>query len=185
MKRGIAYITILPLLAFASMASAVTCSEVVLGKDLTDRFPTASEACLEVVERNGETFVKMKAELMRTPIGNRVQFRFIHSDGSSGPTYATNLPPEWRVRIDNSQYRAQDLIRGQQLSIYLPSDRWEAHIAAADVVVETFNFVVITQADPEPMMLPETASNMPLFALFGGLALFGAGLIRVTRRQAS
>ncbi len=185
MKRGIAYISVLPLLAFASLASALTCSEVILGKDITDKFPTAQDACLEVVERNGETFVKMKAELTRTPIGNKVTFRFKHADGSSGPTYSTVLSPQWRIRIDGSQYRAQDLIRGQALSIYLPSDRWEAHIAASDVVVQTFSFIVITEAVPEPLMLPSTASNMPLFALFGGLALFGAGLIRVLRRQTS
>jgi LPXTG-motif cell wall-anchored protein len=185
MKRGIAYITVLPLLAFASMASALTCSEVILGSDITDKFPTAQEACLEVVERDGQTFVKMQAELTRTPTGNRVTFRFNHADGTSGPTYSTVLAPSWRVRIDGSAFRAQDLIRGQSLSLYLPSDRWEAHIEASDLVVQTFTFIVINDAVPEPMMLPSTASNMPLFALFGGLALFGAGLIRVMRRQTS
>ena len=75
---------------------------------------------------------------------------------------------------------------GQQLSIYLPANRWEAHLDASDVVVETFTLIVINEAAaPEPLMLPSTASNTPLFALFGGLALFGAGLIRVSRRQAS
>jgi LPXTG-motif cell wall-anchored protein len=185
MKRGIAYITVLPLLAFASLASALTCNEVILGTEITDRFPTAQDACLEVVEQDGRVLVKMRVELTRTPIGNRVTFRFKHADGSSGPTYSTTLSPSWRVRIGESQFRAQDLIRGQQLSIYLPADRWEAHIAASDVVVTTFTFIIINDAAPEPLMLPSTASNMPLFALFGGLALFGAGLIRVTRRQTS
>ena len=185
MKRVIVILAALPLLAFSSLASALTCSEVVLGSDITEKFPTAQDACLEVVERDGQTFVKMKAELTRTPIGNKVTFRFKHADGSTGPTYSTVLSPQWRVRIDGSQYRAQDLIRGQSLSLYLPSDRWEAHIEASDLVVQTFTFIVINDAVPEPMMLPSTASNMPLFALFGGLALFGAGLIRVMRRQAS
>jgi LPXTG-motif cell wall-anchored protein len=40
--------------------------------------------------------------------------------------------------------------------------------------------VAITEATREPM-LPATAGNMPLFALFGALALVGAGLIRVRR----
>jgi hypothetical protein len=32
-------------------------------------------------------------------------------------------------------------------------------------------------------MLPATAGALPLFGLFGGLALFGASLIRVFRRS--
>ena len=44
--------------------------------------------------------------------------------------------------------------------------------------------VAITAAEPEPM-LPSTAGNMPLFALFGALALIGAGMIRLSRRRAS
>lgn len=185
MKRIIVILAALPLLAFSSLASALTCDEVVLSAEVTSKFPTAQEACLGVVERDGRIFVKMRAALTRTPIGNRVTFRFKHADGSTGPTYSTNLSPEWRVRINNSEFRAQDLIRGQELTLYLPSDRWEAHLEASDVVVQTFTFIVINDAEPEPMMLPSTASNMPLFALFGGLALFGAGLIRVTRRQTS
>lgn len=185
MKRVIVFLAALPLLALSSQASALTCDEVVLSAEITSQFPTAQEACLDVIERDGRVFVKMRAELTRTPVGNRVTFRFKHADGSNGPTYSTTLAPSWRVRINNSEFRAQDLVRGQELTLYLPSDRWEAHVATPEMVVESFSLIVITRAEPEPMMLPSTASNMPLIALFGGLALFGAGLIRVTRGRAS
>jgi LPXTG-motif cell wall-anchored protein len=185
MKRVIVFLAAIPLLGFSSFASALTCDEVVLGTDITSRFPTAQDACLAVIERDGQIFVKMKAELTRDPRGNQATFRFIHADGSHGPTYSADLDPSWRVSIEGSNRRLRDLSRGQELSLYLPSNRWEAHVEASDLVVETFTFIVIRQAAPEPLMLPSTASNMPLFALFGGLALFGAGLIRVSRRQAS
>ena len=185
MKSLLICISALPLLAFASLASALTCDEVVIGYEITSKFPTAQEACIEVVERDGEQFVKMKAELARTPRGNSATFRFLHADGSHGPTYSTTVDSDWRVNIGGRSHRMREVGMGQQLSVYLPSNRWEAHVAATDWVVESFTFIVISEAQPEPMMLPSTASNMPLFALFGGLALFGAGLIRVTRRQAS
>ena len=185
MKRVIVFLAALPLLAFSPLASALTCDEVSLSSEITDKYPNAQEACLEVVERNGEQFVKMRVELTRQGETNRLTFRFTNEDGSFGPTHAVNPPPEWRANIAGRSYRARDLGRGQELSIYLPPDRWEAHVAAPNMVVETFSLIVITAAEREPMMLPSTASNMPLFALFGGLALFGAGLIRVTRRQAS
>ena len=185
MKRIIVSLAALPLLAFSSLASALTCDDVVLSTEITSRFPTAQEACLDVVERDGQSFVKMRAELARNPRGNSVTFRFKLPDGSSGPTYSTQLPSDWQIEIQGRSHGVRDLVMGQEMSIYLPSDRWEAHLDASDMVVQTFTFITITEAEPEPMMLPATASNMPLFALFGGLALFGAGLIRVMRRQAS
>ncbi len=185
MKRVIVFIVALPLLAFSSLASALTCDEVTLGADITDKYPNAADACLEVIERDGQPFVKMKVQLTRPGSANRLTFRFVNEDGTFGPTHSVNPAPEWRANIGGRSYRARELSRGQELSVYLPSDRWEAHVAASGMVVETFSLIVITQAEPEPMMLPATASNMPLFALFGGLALFGAGLIRVTRSRAS
>ncbi len=185
MKRVIVFIVALPLLAFSSLASALTCDEVTLSAAITDEFPNAADACLEVIERDGRPFVKMKVELTQQGRPNKLTFRFKSADGAFGPTHSINPAPEWRANIAGRNLRARELSRGQELSVYLPPDRWEAHVAAPEMVVETFSFIAITAAEPEPMMLPSTASNMPLFALFGGLALFGAGLIRVTRRQAS
>ena len=185
MKKVIVFLAALPLLGFSSLASALTCDEVSFSADITSEFPDAKDACIEVVEKDGQPYVKMKVELVR-PGSNRLTFQFKHPDGSNGPTHSIVPAADWRVNIEGRNYRARDLGRGQELSIYLPADRWEAHVAASDMVVETFSLIVIiTAAEPEPQMLPSTASNMPLFALFGGLALFGAGLIRVTRRQAS
>ena len=185
MKRIIACTTVLPLLAFASLASALTCDDVTLSSAITDRYADAQDACLDVIEMNGETYVKMKVELTRPGLSNKLTFKFKNQDGTFGPTHTINPPPEWRAKIEGRNYRARELTRGQELSVYLPPDRWAAHIEASDVVVETFAPIAITEAEPEPLMLPATASNMPLFALFGGLALFAAGLIRVTRGQAS
>jgi hypothetical protein len=185
MKRVIVFLIAMPLLAFSSLASALTCDEVVLSPEITSKFANAQDACIEVVERDGQAFVKMNVELLSSQ-GGRLTFRFKNNDGSFGPTHSIRPSSDWRANIAGRSLRARDLTRGQEMSIYVPSDRWEAHVDAPEAVVETFTLIVITAAaEPEPMMLPSTAGNMPLFALFGGLALFGAGLIRVTRRQAS
>lgn len=187
MKRVLTYITVLPLLAFASLASALTCDEITLGSAITGPYPDAQEACLEVVERDGRNYVKMEVELTRPGAPNRLTFKFKHADGSFGPTHTINPPLDWRARIGGRNYRARELGSGQELTVYLPPDRWEAHIASSEMDVETFNFIVITPAEPEPQqrMLPATASNMPLFALFGALALFGAATLRIARGRAS
>jgi LPXTG-motif cell wall-anchored protein len=186
MKRVIVFLVAMPLLAFSSLASALTCDDVAFSAEITSRFADAQDACIEVIERDGQAFVKMNVELVRDGSSNRLTFKFKNRDGSFGPTHSLNPASDWRANIAGRSFRARELLRGQELSVYVPSDRWEAHVDAPEAVVETFTLIVITApAEPEPMMLPSTASNMPLFALFGGLALFGAGLIRVTRRQTS
>jgi LPXTG-motif cell wall-anchored protein len=126
----------------------------------------------------------MNVEVLNSTSG-RLTFRFKNNDGSFGPTHSVRPPSDWRANIAGRSLRARDLTRGQELSVYLPSDRWEAHVTTTDMVVETFSLIIITRAEAEPMMLPSTASNMPLFALFGVLALLGAGMIRVKRHQTS
>ena len=184
MKRVIVFLVAMPLLAFSSLASALTCDEVVFTEEITSKFADAHNACIEVVERDGQSFVKMNVEFLSSS-GGRLTFRFKNKDGSFGPTHSVSPGSDWRANIAGRSLRARDLTRGQELSVYLPSDRWEAHVTSTDMVVETFSLIIITRAEAEPMMLPSTASKMPLFALFGVLALLGAGMIRVKRRQTS
>lgn len=187
MKKIMFCLSALPLLALASNANAVTCEEVTLGYEITSNYPDAAKSCREVVDRNGELFVKMKVRLTRSPNGNWATFKFLHPDGTDGPQYSAELDPSWRANINGRDYRLRDLARGQELSVYIPSDRWAVHVEADDVMDDMIYPVAITTSEPESSaaMLPSTASKMPLFALFGVLALIGAGMIRLTRRQTS
>lgn len=186
MKKILLCLSALPLLALAAPASAVTCDEVEFGSDLTDRFPTIADACLDVVERDGQQYVHMKAELARRPSGNHGVFRFKHADGTYGPTQAIDVPPSWRARIEGRDYRLRDLSSGQELDVYIPPDRWAVHVDAPDDELdETIVLITVIEPREEAPMLPATASNMPLFALFGALALLGAGALRVARRNAA
>lgn len=190
MKRVLVYLSALPLLALAMPASAITCDEIDLKPVITDQYPNAKDACLDVVERDGKMYMKIKAELARTPRGNHGVFRFMNAaDQTFGKTVAIDVPPDFRVNIEGRDYRLRDLSAGQELSVYLPSDRWAVHVHEADAPVETFTPVALVEPREEPRnaepMLPATASKMPLFALFGALALLGAGMLRVARRQSA
>lgn len=188
MKKVLVYLSALPMLALAPLASALTCDEVTITSAITSQFPTAQEACLAVVERDGRPYIHMKAELTRDPRGNTATFRFMHADGTYGPTYSAELDPSWRAQISGRSYRLRDLSRGQELDVYLPPDRFAVHVHADDAPVEAIAPVAVMAAAPEPEpepMLPATASKMPLFALFGALALLGAGMLRIARRQSA
>jgi hypothetical protein len=187
-KKTIALICALPLLVLALPVSAqtdLTCSDITFHDDLTSRFPDIADDCLGVVESNGEPLAKFNVEIVRV-INNNLTFRFRDpKDGSFGPRQRITVDSSWRARIDGNTYRARDLIRGQQLNIYLPADRWEAHVAEDTTsVIVVFSFVkMFDDHEEEVAMLPSTAGLMPLFALFGGMAIFSAFLIRVSRRR--
>ncbi|MGI9201806.1 MAG: hypothetical protein ACR2QL_12145 [Woeseiaceae bacterium] len=181
MKRVMFYISVLPMMAFATSASATTCDEVTFSEELTSRYPDIARSCMDVIDRDGEQFVKTKVRLTRAPNGNYVTFKFLHADGTEGPSYSTELDSSWRTTSQGREYRVRDLTRGQELSVYFPFYQWEVHIEADDVMDEVIVTSAVMAAEPEPAMLPSTAGNMPLFALFGALALMGAGMVRLTR----
>ena len=188
MKRAIVYLAALPLLAFSSYAAAITCDDITLSDEITSKFPDAQGACLDVVERDGQNFVKMKVRLTRNPISNRISFRILDADGSPGPKHAGRGAADGRANIGGREYRASDLTRGQELSLYLPSNRWEAHVAPpeAEPPMELVFVAIRVAAEPGDQgmaSLPATSSIMPLFGLLGGAAFLSAGLIRVFRRK--
>jgi len=186
MKRAIVYFAALPLLAFSSFAAAITCDDITLSDEITSQYPDAQGACLGVVERDGQNFVKMKVRLTRNPISHHISFRILDADGNPGPNHSVIVASDWRANIGGREYTTNDLTRGQELSLYLPSNRWEAHVAApeAEPPMELMFVAIRVASMPEDTAsLPATSSIMPLFGLLGGAAFLGAGLIRVFRRK--
>lgn len=155
----------------------LTCADIDFVPSVTSRASDVDLACRDVVELNGARYAKFKVELLSVR-GNSTTFHFIYPDGTTGSRHSITVDPSWRATIEGRQYRMSQLARGQELSVYLPSDRWEAHVDSP-----TSTFVAYT---PAPMyapddMLPSTAGPLPLIGLFGILALLGASLIRIFR----
>lgn len=184
--RTIALLSALPLLAFGAVTSAqtdLTCADIEFSAKITDRFPDAPKACLDVVEREGERFAKMSVELLRTRL-NSATFRFEYQDGTYGPTHRADLDPTWRAEIGGQEYRIRDLTRGQKLSLYLPSDRWEADIRAPMEVFVVYRSYALYDDDDNAMAaLPSTASPLMAFGAMGGAMLLTAFFMRIFRRR--
>ena len=187
-RKIITLLSALPLLVMGLPATAqtdLTCDDITFGYEVTSKFANVGDACLDVVEVDGERFAKLSVELVRTG-NNRATFKFKMPDGSYGPTQTADLDPSWRTEIDGRNYRIRELARGQELNIYVPSDRWEAHVATNTTGYFAVYYPVAM--DDEDMggsgaALPATASFMPMFGLFGGAALFSAFLMSVFRRR--
>ncbi len=183
----ITLLSALPLLAMGLPANAqtdLTCDDITFASEMTSRFPNVGDACQDVVEVDGERFAKMSVEIIRTS-SNRATFKFKMPDGSYGPIQSADLDPSWRAEIEGRSYRLRELGAGQELNIYLPADRWEAHVAQNTTGYFAVYYPVAMEEDTggRGAALPSTASFMPMFGLLGGAALFSAFLMRVFRRR--
>ena len=197
-KATAAMMSALALSAFGSTALAqdedgtgLSCADIEFNASVIAQAEDIAMACRDVVELNGAKYAKTQVKLDRVS-GNRATFHFVYPDGKRGSRHSIQVAPEWRALIDGRETRMRDLTRGQELSVYLPSDRWEAHFSAPTTTFASYTPVAIAAAaDDDDMggsggsaaMLPSTAGALPLFGLFGGIALLGAALIRVFRRS--
>lgn len=164
---------------------APTCADLEFAPQIIDALPQANEACREVVMKNGEPFARFSAEIVRNRAGT-VRAKFKRADGSWTETYAFNPDQSARVHVAGRSYLWRDIQRGQQLDLYLPSDRFEiathsdeaVAFAETEVVIAT---IIVARAPREE--LPTTASFVPLVGALGGLFVaLGAGIGFVRRR---
>ena len=120
-------------------------------------------------------YAKTSIEVVRVR-GNTMTFRPIHTDGTRGDSRSVTLGTSWRAKIAGREYRASDLMRGQELNVYLPEDRFA--LAIEDVETEFVPIETVTE-------MPTTASPLFLIGLAGGAFLALGGMLSGIRRRLS
>lgn len=170
--------------ATASAQTDLTCDDIVFGAEVTSRYADIADGCWDVVELDGERYAKMKVEILQTR-GRTATFRFKHPDGSFGPTQSTTVASDWRAEIGGQTYSMRQLNAGQEVNVYVPSDRWEAQLGDTSGVLTTYYAVVMVEesSSGSGAALPSTASALPLIGLLGVGSLFAAFLMRIRRRR--
>ena len=101
MKRIAAALCAVVAVSFGSQATAqddLSCADIEWSSVVTDEYPNISNACDEVVQRDGRLFARIKVELLRVS-GNNLTFRVLNNDGTSGGAYTQNVGSSWRARI--------------------------------------------------------------------------------------
>jgi len=174
--------------AFAQNASSegmdigtpVSCADLNWSAEVLAANPDIAMSCQAVYEKDGQLFAKATIEVIRVR-GNRMTFRTMHTDGSKGDSRSVVLDPSWRAEIGGRTYRASDLMRGQQLNVYLPEDRFALAVEDSDGV-DTVDVVVIEE---EVVEMPSTASPLFLIGLAGGAFIALGGLLSGVRRRLS
>lgn len=171
-------------LGFSINASAqdVTCSDLTWNADVGAGFQAA---CLDVVERDGDMWAMMQAEILdqrRTG----TYYRFVLPDGSlSGREQVAPENEDFVAYLDDKPVMIKDMQAGQRVNLYLGDTYWSLPepepVAMAAAEPEP---VMEPEPEPEPapVMLPTTAGQFGWLAVIGGLFLLLGGALRFARK---
>ncbi len=170
-------------LAFSqvSSAQAPTCADLNWSAEILAANPDIARVCRGVYEKDGRMFAKATIEVVRVR-GTRITFRPVYTDGSLGSSRSMAVNSSWRANIAGRNFRAGELMRGQQLNVYLPDDRWAIAVEDQDGPDPAEIVAIEEVAEVE---MPTTASPLFLIGLAGGVFLAMGGLLSGLRRRLS
>jgi hypothetical protein len=112
---------------------AVECAELKWSPAVLAANPDIARACQGVYEKDGILYAKATIQVVSVQ-GNKLKFRALLTDGTLGKRRSVTLDSGWRVRLGGREYRPSELVKGQQLNIYLPQDRFSLTVAGSNVV---------------------------------------------------
>lgn len=160
-----------------SEPSALTCADFKPTPEAIERFPDLQGACEAVVERNGELYAKIVAVVRRA--SNRSVTLYLPA---TDHTFTIQPQSGARVLLGGDSARPGDLIRGQEIRIYLATSEF-AKPDIEQVALVTEEAMLIVQPVVATTALPTTASLLPALGLSGAFALLLGLTARRARRQ--
>ena len=106
----------------AFTATGASCGEVTWSEEALEQYPSIASACQEVMERDGEYYVRFEGEVRRVSNrGGRVTIAF-----EEGDTLTLTPPENLNLTIDGRQRAPRDLRPGDELSFYVPENQLTA-----------------------------------------------------------
>ena len=170
-------------LGFTATASAqdVGCGDIIWGADILADNPNIAAGCLDVVDKRGTLAAKYTARIVRQSVNSTiVQWQL--PDGSWSAAQRRYPERGASAEIGGQEVRIADLADRQVVNVYFPmGERWnlppEPEVAAAPPPPPP------PAPEPEPEVLPTTATQVPAFALLGGLLLLLGGAVSFVRTR--
>jgi LPXTG-motif cell wall-anchored protein len=181
-------LVLLGALGFTSTAQAVTCSEIVYTDGLLASNPNIGEACLQIIEEEGTSVVKLHARVVRQSVNNTI-VQWQRPDGSWTDSNRAWPPRGATARIAGKDVRISDLAPKQEVNVYIMSEgNWTiAEVSAPTtprrVAAAPAPRKAAPAPEPMPRALPKTATQVPMFALLGGLLILLGGAVSFVRTR--
>ncbi|MET0661418.1 MAG: hypothetical protein ABW110_25045 [Steroidobacteraceae bacterium] len=171
----------------AAQAQSPGCGAMEFSKEVLARFPNAPRACLDVVTRNQEPYGVFKAKIARVyEQGNSIDLKFKLPDGSYSDTRHLKTSPDLRVGVRGQPTRVNDLVVGDEVSVYVKMHEPVLALAPAEESVQP-EFTPIAPAEPPQQQvaaaMPTTAGYRTTIGLMGALLLVTALVLFVARTR--
>lgn len=191
-KSGYLSLMGLMLAAFAVSAQAAECSSVQFSEAVLARFPNIAKACYDVIEKQGQEYAVIKADLIRTD-QDALYVRVKHPDGSRSDTRRIPVDRDFRVVINGSSVGLDQVAVGQELTTYvkvsepvvaMALDRDEIQTAPLLEPAVPLPVAAVAANTPPPPPMPRTASLVPAMGLAGVVLLAVGLLLGWSRREA-
>ena len=99
-------------------AQAPTCADVVWGEEALLGNPTVKDNCLEVVQRDGAWYARMRAKVVRQGASSTV-VRWQNPDGSFGASERAYPPKGFLASVDDKEVEISKLQPGQEVNVYV------------------------------------------------------------------
>jgi hypothetical protein len=172
---------VLPIIALTTVlgapaALAAECSDVEYHQDVLDKYPAIANACQEVIEQNGKSYVKVTADFVSFRRPDKLTVNVHENDGTK-ERQTIKVDPKMRVNVGNTERKFSELPRNYTLNFSIPSDRFE--MATEEELNEApVEEVVVVEE------LPKTASVWPTLGLAGFTMVFLSQLLTWRRKKA-
>lgn len=108
----------------SALGQGLTCANIAFNSSATDEFPSVARSCHSVVERDdGRLYVRLVADVVRIRRDGSMTLDFKAADGSR---FRQDFNPAsgFHAIISGKRRSTRSLVRGQEIRVYLPSDRW-------------------------------------------------------------
>lgn len=113
----------MPLIGGAQQSKLNCTTDTAYSAEFLAKFPHASAACNEVIEANGQKWVRFNAEV-KSRKGNHLTVSFIDSHHNSVATMTFSFDPIARVTLEDHEQKAATLLEeGDKLLIWMPESR--------------------------------------------------------------
>lgn len=177
-------LVLLGALGFTTTAQAASCSDVIYNAELLETNPTIAGACLDIVEKGGTQAVKLTARVVRQGVNSTI-VQWQMPDGSWSASERRFPARGATAEIGGQTVKITDLAPRQVVNVYVPSaNNWSLPALPVAAAPKPAPRPAPAPApEPEPVALPTTATQVPLFALLGGLFILLGGAVSFARTR--
>lgn len=146
--------------AFTSTGN--TCGALTWQPSVLVRFPNIGTVCQAVVERDGRVYAQFNGIVQRRS-GSTLYIRFEGGEAVPGGDRAVkiNPPSDMTFRVGNRSYKVRDAQPGQDLTIYIPGDRFVVNLGDDFVPAEVTEIAEIVPVAEELGPVEETPPPAP------------------------